>query len=227
MLPGLAAAVLLALPIGAVQGAKDLIKKQFTATVVSVIDGDTVDVLIPPGRRERVRLHGMDAPESGEPFSVVARNFLRVMLFTKDVVLDGRDVDRYGRLVARITVDGEDPTVQTIAAGLACTFHTYSREPVLDAAMAGARESRLGFWAQPKQLPSCVAREAASSQLPLGLVAQPGLVGNVSSRLFHSSSCPNARCKNCTRQFTTRQQAEEAGFRPSRDCIRRLPTDRH
>jgi len=163
---GLSVAVLAALPVQS-QGPKDLVNKRFTANVVSVIDGDTVDVVIPPGRKERVRLHGMDAPESGEPFTTVARNFLRVLMFSRDVTVTGKDVDRYGRLVGRIVVDGQDASERTIAAGLACTFHQYAREPALDAAMARARSSRLGFWAQPGQLPSCVARETNRGPMPL------------------------------------------------------------
>lgn len=218
---GCLAGSLTAMPSGRVQGVKDLVNKRFTGNVVSVIDGDTVDVLIPPGRKERVRLHGMDAPESGEPFSTVARNFLRVMIFSRDVTVTGTDVDRYGRLVARIVVDGQDASERTIAAGLACTFHQYAKEPVLDAAMARARSARLGFWAQPGQMPACVARETLAGPMPLLSASVSGFIGNVSSKVYHSPTCRNATCKNCTRKFASRQEAEAAGFRAAGDCLAR------
>jgi endonuclease YncB( thermonuclease family) len=52
----------------------DLVNTRFVAEVTHVIDGDTVDVLIPPARRVRIRLHGVDTPERKEPFSERARS---------------------------------------------------------------------------------------------------------------------------------------------------------
>src|SRR5262245_33250819 len=81
------------------QRSNDLVNQRVTAQVVSVIDGDTVDVVIPPGRRVRVRLHGVDAPEIDEPFYQQARAFTRVLMFSRSVSVSGKDVDVYGRLV--------------------------------------------------------------------------------------------------------------------------------
>ena len=91
------------------QGPANLLNRQVSARVVAVLDGDTVDVVIPPNRRERVRLHGADTPEMQEPFNNAARNRTRVLLFERDVTLHGRDVDTYGRLVARV-LDSDDLT---------------------------------------------------------------------------------------------------------------------
>ena len=63
----------------------DLVNKRVTAQVVGVVDGDTVDILIPPTRRLRARLHGVDTPEPGEPLSQQARIFTRVLMFSRDV----------------------------------------------------------------------------------------------------------------------------------------------
>lgn len=81
----------------------DLVNRRFTAEVTHVADGDTVEVLIPPARKVRVRLHGVDTPESNEPFNDRARTFTRVLMFGRSVAIVGKDVDRYGRLVARVT----------------------------------------------------------------------------------------------------------------------------
>ena len=89
----------------------DLVNRQVTGEVVGVVDGDTVDVLVPPGRRIRVRLHGVDAPERSEPFSQQALTFTRVLMFSRVVTVSGRDVDPYDRLVARLVVDGADASV--------------------------------------------------------------------------------------------------------------------
>ena len=210
--------VFVTLPV-ALQGQRDLVNQRFVASVASVIDGDTVDLSV-SGRTIRTRLHGMDAPESGEPYSTVARTFLRVMVFSRTVQVVGTDIDRYGRLVARIAVDGKDASEAMVSAGLACTFHQYAKEPALDLAMSRARASKLGFWAQPGQLPRCAARELATGSA-VAPAPVTGFVGNVSSLVYHAPTCRNAGCKNCTRKFATREDAERAGFRAAGDCLRR------
>lgn len=141
------------------QRPRDVLNKRITAQVVGVIDGDTVELLVAPKKVLRVRLHGIDTPERGEPFYTQARNFTRVLMFAREVEAVGKDVDPYGRLVARIVVDGKDASASVLAAGLGCTFHRYVTDPALDGALARAREGRLGFWAAGAQQPRCVARE--------------------------------------------------------------------
>ena len=138
----------------------DLVNKRFVAEVTHVADGDTVEVRIPPARRVRIRLHGVDTPETNEPFSDRARVFTRVLMFGRTVTIVGKDVDRYERLVARIAVDNVDASESIIAAGLGCTFRQFSADPALEAALANARRSQRGFWAAGVARPACVAREA-------------------------------------------------------------------
>ena len=49
---------------------------EFTAKVIKVIDGDTIDVLTDDKETIRVRLNGIDAPERGQPFGKDATIFL-------------------------------------------------------------------------------------------------------------------------------------------------------
>ncbi len=195
----------------------DLVNRQFVAEVTHVADGDTVDVLMPPARRLRLRFHGVDTPESNEAFSDRARTFTRVLMFGRSVTVVGKDVDRYGRLVARVTVDDVDASESIIAAGLGCTFRQYARDPVLDAALDSARRSHRGFWAAGTSQPACVAREARLQRAAPRAAA--AVVGNVNSKVYHLLTCPNASCKNCTRRFATQKDAAAAGFTPAGDCI--------
>lgn len=142
------------------QGLRDLVNRQFTGHVTRIIDGDTVDVVVAPSRRIRVRFHGADAPERDEDFYGQALIFTRVLMFSRDVTIVGKDVDPYNRLVARIVVDGKDASESLIAAGLGCTFHRYILDPSLDAALSRAQGAHLGFWANGARQPRCVAREA-------------------------------------------------------------------
>jgi endonuclease YncB( thermonuclease family) len=51
--------------------------------VVSIVDGDTYDILIGGNKTLRIRMEGIDAPEKGMPFYQVAKNFLGQLCFSK------------------------------------------------------------------------------------------------------------------------------------------------
>jgi micrococcal nuclease len=79
-------------------------------TVVAVVDGDTVDVMI-AGRAERVRLIGIDTPETLQPdtpvecFGPEASAFTAALLPVGSTVRIERDVvprDHYGRLLGYV-----------------------------------------------------------------------------------------------------------------------------
>lgn len=81
-----------------------------SATVVRVIDGDTLEVALASGSTERVRLIGIDTPETVHPtlgvqlFGPEASAFTREQLQGKAVLLetDVEERDRYGRLLAYV-----------------------------------------------------------------------------------------------------------------------------
>ena len=188
-----------------------------TATVTSVVDGDTVHVLLADGGSVTVRLDGIDTPERGEPYSTQATRATRVLLLTKRVQLQGTDADRYGRLVARVVTDGVDASLQLVRDGLACHYTRYSADAALAAAQQDAQRRGAGFWAQGAPKPAC-AIGTLKTQAPAG-VAGP-FRGNRSSRVFHAPSCPNYNCRNCSVVFATGAEAEAAGFKPAGDCLR-------
>jgi micrococcal nuclease len=86
------------------------------ATVTRVVDGDTIDVDI-GGRRERVRLIGIDTPETKKPNTPVECYGPEASAFTAALLPDGttvrieRDVvgrDDYGRLLGYVHLTGAD-----------------------------------------------------------------------------------------------------------------------
>lgn len=131
------------------------------ATVVRVVDGDTLIARV-GGRDERVRLLGVDAPESVTPDRPVecfgpqaAREARRLMPRGASLALAGDPTqgrrDRFGRLLAEVTVDGRPTTVneQLIAGGYAEVFRGDGRAallPALRAAESAARQARRGLW---------------------------------------------------------------------------------
>jgi len=72
----------------------------FTGEVVSVKDGDTIEVMR-SGRAVTVRLHGIDTPEMGQDFGYRAKQQVSNYVFGEAVRVDITDVDRYGRLVGQ------------------------------------------------------------------------------------------------------------------------------
>lgn len=193
----------------------------FSGRVVSVADGDTLDVVTKDNRRVRIRLEGIDTPERGEPFSNVARNFTRGLAFDKTVQVKVHDVDRYSRLVARVTSEGKDLSLELVTAGLARHYTVFSFDPKLEAAQKEAQRARQGMWKDG--VPASATRASGSSSAPRAFVTpatQSPYVGNVNSRVYHTRTCRNAGCKNCTRGFATQAEAQAAGFRPAGDCLK-------
>jgi endonuclease YncB( thermonuclease family) len=208
----------------------DLVGRTFEARIVRIADGDTLEA-VPLGetRPIRIRLHGVDAPELGEAFSRDAQTLLRSMVFDQRVRVEGVDMDRYGRVVARISYGGKDASTELVRAGLAC--HAYARNAALANEEALARSGKKGFWAPAAKKPACVDRTAFSAVTSRPAPARPpspsaksrlpaGYRGNVSAGVYHASTCPNANCRNCTRLFTTEAEARAAGFRPAGDCLK-------
>jgi micrococcal nuclease len=216
-------AALLMATAGAAAQAPALVGTSFDATVVRIADGDTVEVLRAGERQPlRVRLEGVDAPELGEAFSRDAQLFLRRLMLDKRVRVSGRDVDRYGRLVARLVIAGQDASFELLAAGLAC--QRFATDATLAAAESRARSGGVGFWAATATKPQCVARSRGASAgtppAPRAPAAAPAVQvrANVATGVYHRPACPNFTCRNCTRVFASEAEARSAGFRPAGDC---------
>jgi len=147
-LPALAALVALVASCGLTPP-----EEQFSGRCVGVGDGDTIDVLV-GGRSVRVRVWGVDAPEQGQPFGSAAKRFVSEFVFDKAVTVEVKEVDRYGRRVARVTLDGRDLGLELVRAGLAWWYETHApRASDLADAQRDARAARRGLWADPDPVP--------------------------------------------------------------------------
>lgn len=123
-----------------------------TARSISVDDGDSFVARRADGTKIRVRLAGIDAPEKSQPWANAARQKLRGLLHERELVITALKTDRWGRLVALVAADGEDPALAMLEAGLAWHFTRYDRDlPVASReryarAESEARSARLGLW---------------------------------------------------------------------------------
>jgi endonuclease YncB( thermonuclease family) len=114
--------------------------------VVGVVDGDTVDVRLDSGMI-RVRLHAIDAPESGQPHGQVSKQALSSLVFGKQVDVEPFEQDRYDRLVARLWLGELDVNAEMIKSGHAWTYRRYADEPAYCAYERAARDLGRGLWA--------------------------------------------------------------------------------
>lgn len=95
--------------------------------VTNVVDGDTIDVHLENGKKERVRFILIDTPETKhpnkpvQPFGPEASKFTNEALLNKDVELelDVQERDRYGRLLAYVYIDGQMINETLLKKGLA------------------------------------------------------------------------------------------------------------
>jgi len=120
--------------------------------VVGVSDGDTVTVLDGAEARHKIRLAGIDAPESKQAFGQASKKFLSGLVFNRDVILDCGKTDRYKRLVCVVMADGQDANLAQVKAGMAWWYRQYQWEQTsqqraeYEVAETTARNGRVGLW---------------------------------------------------------------------------------
>lgn len=223
--------------LGTLLAAAAALPAPFEAVVAGVSDGDSV-VVVYDGGPLPVRLEGIDAPESGQPWARKARDRAADLMRGRTVRVLPRDRDtKYDRLVARIEVGGRDVSETLVAEGLAWHYLRFSSDPRLAAAEQAARAASRGLWADPKPVAPWDWRHRTSRgadtppTLSLGGGAAPApaeggasattagaLHGNVNSLVYHRPSCRHYWCARCTRSFDSAADAERAGFRPGGCC---------
>lgn len=96
----------------------------FSGVVVGVLDGDTVDVLIDQ-KPVRVRLAEIDAPEKAQAFGTRSRQALAAAVFKQAVDVRTTGVDRYGRTIGTLLVDGHSVNRMMVAQGMAWVYRQY------------------------------------------------------------------------------------------------------
>lgn len=115
---------------------------------VAFADGDTFYMLI-DGERRRIRLADIDAPESRQAFGRRAEQSLRDLIGRRTVTVRWKKEDRYGRLVAWVSLGQLDVNAEQVRRGFAWVDPRYNRRPELVELQARARADRAGLWADP------------------------------------------------------------------------------
>jgi endonuclease YncB( thermonuclease family) len=153
----LAHAVLLGMAVACTACATDDVDLVIDATLVDVVDGDTLRVQLRSGP-ETVRLYGVDAPEARAPFGREATKALRALVAGGAVQLQpvaDDPYDKYDRLIAVVYARGINVNETLVADGMAWAYRRYLGQLDGDAAYcdleASARAAQRGLWSQPAE----------------------------------------------------------------------------
>lgn len=121
--------------------------------VVRVADGDTISVLDGNKNQYKIRFFGIDTPEYDQPYGDAASKALAQQLANKTVGIVVKDVDRLGRTVGVVYLDGVNINVEMVKSGHAWWYQHYAGSSrALQMAQGHAQANHLGIWKTPEPI---------------------------------------------------------------------------
>lgn len=117
-----------------------------------VIDGDTIEITNSGSLSERVRLIGIDAPESDQPFGRQSKENLELCLNQHHITVEWSKRDKYERILGKVFADDYDCNLEQIVKGYAWHYKFFAeQQPNIDKinyahAESNARKTNLGLW---------------------------------------------------------------------------------
>lgn len=131
-----------------------------TVTVDRVVDGDTIDVITPTGNRQRIRVLGIDTPETVHPDKPVECMGPQASAFTGELAASGTTItlitdhradtwDDYDRRLGHVMIAETNLAHELLVRGLArATTFPHSLVSAYADAQATAQHNHLGMWSQ-------------------------------------------------------------------------------
>lgn len=126
-----------------------------TGNAVTFYDGDTVNFRARSGRYYRVRLSGIDAPETRQTHGLVCKQLLKDALFAKTTTLNILGVDVYKRYIGFLsTPEIADVSLYMLVNGCAWEMSApLSLKTIYQNAEQGARNEQVGLWNEQFPIP--------------------------------------------------------------------------
>jgi len=139
--------------------------QSFTGKVAEVTDGDTFKLRRPTGGTVTVRLWGVDAPETAQPYGTAATRAARHLVGGESVRAHVEEIGRYGRAVARVKVRGGNLGQMLVRRGLAWHYDEYAPNATeLERLGRQARNANRGLWSQADPVPPWTWRSWSSEE---------------------------------------------------------------
>jgi len=136
--------------------------RTLTGTVTKVTDGDTIHVTTPERTKLKVRLYGIDAPETpkvnqrsgriskpGQPYGEESWKALEIKIMRKQVKLDIIDIDKYRRMVGIVWIGERNINLEMVSEGYAEAYVEYLKYPYRSEFIEAEREAKSagrGIW---------------------------------------------------------------------------------
>ena len=133
--------------------------EELTGKVIKVSDGDTITVLDSNNQKYKIRLQGIDAPETQQAFGENSRQSLASLVYDKEVIILWDKRDKYARILGKVIVDGRDANYEQLKKGLAWYYKQYENDlsdedkERYSEAEAWARNYTEGLWTDSKSIP--------------------------------------------------------------------------
>ena len=187
----------------------------FSARVIVVMDGDTVMVLR-EGEKIRIRLADIDAPEKDQPFGKQSRDSLLEMVGKKQVQIDSRAVDQYGRTVGFISVEGRNVNQEQVRRGMAWEYSHYHTDKTYIGLQNEAQHERRGLWSRNSPQPPWQWRKQHPSVRPALPARQGSIFHQATPVMLYDLECGKKR--RCSQMSS----CDEANFYFTRCGVKTL-----
>jgi endonuclease YncB( thermonuclease family) len=205
----------------------------FSAEVITVDDGDTI-IVLHDGNHEHIRLNGIDAPEKTQAYGKKAKEFTTAATLGKMITIIEYGKDKHGRTIGDVVLpDGSNLNQQLLKEGLAWWYWEHSEDKVLKDIAEEAQDEKRGLWRDRHPIPPWVYRKIGKKQVPEVADFEPPkklpatqtqgpIIGHRKSHIYQRPGCPGygkVSGANAV-QFSTVQEAEEAGYKIAKNCPR-------
>ena len=120
---------------------------ELAGRVIALDDGDSFTLIGPDNKEIRVRLEGIDAPESGQIWGTRSKQILSSFILAKEVRIVTSGRDQYGRTLGRVYAAGTDVNAEMVRSGAAWAYRQYLTDASLIQIEQQAKTARRGLWA--------------------------------------------------------------------------------
>ena len=141
-------------------------EKTISGKVISVIDGNTIEISAEKNKNDRVVLLGIDCPEMTQAYGEEAKKHLEKWLLHREVVVHIHGKDRFKNYIGVVLLKGlRDVRFDLLEQGLAWSAEK-NPLPELESVRLQAEKKKRGLWEQKTPTPPWVYRRQQSMLVP-------------------------------------------------------------